>query len=111
MADDTTFIPIDGKAAWFKGQLLPVVGADNKARPVGSDNPMPVFMVGGTGGGDSDAATEATLEQVRVGILNLAALLGNTDNLEALAAQTNTLLTTLGTYNDQVEILPLIAPE
>lgn len=69
----------------------------------GAAIPLTAGQLGGGSSSDPDAAREATLAQVRDNLATLAALLGNTDMLEALTTQSNTLLTALGGYTDGLE--------
>lgn len=69
----------------------------------GAAIPLTAGQLGGGSSSDPDSAREATLAQVRDNLATLAALLGNTDGLEALATQTNALLTALSGYTDGLE--------
>lgn len=71
----------------------------------GAAIPLTAGQLGGGNSSDPDSAREATLAQVRDNVAALAALLGNTDGLEALTTQSNTLLTALGGYTDGLESL------
>lgn len=73
--------------------------ADGTAAPVTPTDPLPVALIGGAGS-DPDAAREVTLQQVLTALLALG---GNTDGLEAVAAQQKAVLDQLATYSDGVE--------
>lgn len=85
---------------WKNGAVaLALEGADGQARMLGANNPLPVaFEPGATS--DPDSAREVTLQQVLTALLALG---GNTDGLEAVAAQQKAVLDQLATYSDGVE--------
>lgn len=73
--------------------------ADGTAAPVTPTDPLPVSFAPGAIS-DPDAAREVTLQQVLTALLALG---GNTDGLEAVAAQQKAVLDQLATYSDGVE--------
>lgn len=85
---------------WKNGPVaLALEGTDGQARMLGEHNPLPVAFAPGAAS-DPDSAREVTLQQVLTALLALG---GNTDGLEAVAAQQKAVLDQLAAYSDGVE--------